>query len=177
MESLSRPSTLLENLLSTIPLVLEVGGLGVPVINFVQDHIEKHDLLCEQSGDSGGKEADEDIVVHDASMGNIAPEGQDVTLKGRRELSIFLCHLMGGKPGDDVPSDVLVFEDGLELLEKVIPSSKGDNSTRDDFFTEGVCSGQGRHFSHIQECKGNLLCVSVIGFLINSKIELDGIHL
>ena len=35
LESLGRPSTLLGNLFCMIPLVLEVDGFHVPVINFV----------------------------------------------------------------------------------------------------------------------------------------------
>ena len=74
MESLGRPSTSLSNLLSTIPLVLEVGRLGVPVFDFIWDGVEGHDPLHQQDGDSSGEEADQDIVVHDAGMSGVTLE-------------------------------------------------------------------------------------------------------
>ena len=40
LESLSRPPTLLSDLLSVIPLVLEVSRLSVPFVNFVGNGIE-----------------------------------------------------------------------------------------------------------------------------------------
>ena len=75
MESLGGPSTLLGNLFSTIPLILEVGGFRVPVVNFIWDGIKGHNLFHERSGDSGNEEADEDIVVHDASMSGVTLKG------------------------------------------------------------------------------------------------------
>ena len=66
LEGLSRPPTSLDNLFYTIPLVLEVGGFQVPVINFIWDCVEGHDLLHKWGGDSGSKETYEDVVVHDA---------------------------------------------------------------------------------------------------------------
>ena len=58
-----------------IPLVLEVDGFCVPVVDFIWDGIEGHDPLHEQGGDSGSKETNEDIVVHDASASNVALGG------------------------------------------------------------------------------------------------------
>ena len=81
MESLSGPSALLSDLLSTIPLVLEVGGFRVSVVDFIWDCIEGHDPLHEQGGDSGGEETDQDIVVSDAGTSGVALEGRDVTLE------------------------------------------------------------------------------------------------
>ena len=63
LESLGRPSVSLSDLLSTIPLVLKVGCLRVPVVNFIWDCVKGHDPLHECGGDSGGKKADQDIVV------------------------------------------------------------------------------------------------------------------
>ena len=71
LESLSRPSTSLSDLLGSIPLVLEVGCLRVPVVDFIWDCVKGHDLLHEQDGDSGGKETDQDIVVHDAGLSGV----------------------------------------------------------------------------------------------------------
>ena len=75
LESLSGPSALLSNLLSVIPLVLEMGRLFVPFINFVGNGVEGHDPLHEQGGDSGSEEADEDVVICDAGAGGVALEG------------------------------------------------------------------------------------------------------
>ena len=96
LESLSGPSALLSDLLSTIPLVLEVGGFRVSVVDFIWDCIEGHDPLHEQGGDSGGEETDQDIVVSDAGTSGVALECRDVALEGGRELPIFLNHAVGG---------------------------------------------------------------------------------
>ena len=121
LESLSGPSTVLGNLFCSIPLVLEVDSLGIPVIDLIRDSVNGHDLLHEWNGDSGSEEANEDIMVCDAGAGDIALKGGNVTLKQRGELSIFLGHTMGGKPGDGIPSSVLVFKYCLECGKEVIP--------------------------------------------------------
>ena len=74
MEGLGGPSTLLGNLFCLVALVLEVSGLGGPLSNLGRDGIERYDLLHEQGRDSGGKKTDEDIVVHDPGVENIALE-------------------------------------------------------------------------------------------------------
>ena len=71
LESLSGPSASLSNLLSTIPLVLKVGHLRVPVVNFIWDCVEGHDPLHEQGRDSSSEEADQDIVVRDTSTSGV----------------------------------------------------------------------------------------------------------
>ena len=74
MESLGRPSASLSDLLSAIPLVLEVDRFRVPFIDFVWNGVEGHDLLHEQGGDPSSEETDQDIVVRDAGMSSIALE-------------------------------------------------------------------------------------------------------
>ena len=74
MESLGRPPTSLSDLLGTIPLVLEVSRFGVPFVDFVWNGIKGHDPLHEWGGDSGSEEADEDVVVHDASASGVTLE-------------------------------------------------------------------------------------------------------
>ena len=69
-----------------------------------------------------------------------------------------------------------MFERRLELLQKVIPHSKGNGGAVDGVFPEGVGPGQGGPFSHVREGKGDLLCVIVVGSLIDRKVELDGVH-
>ena len=85
LEGLGGPSASLSDLFHVIPLVLEVGGFSVPVINFIWDGIKGHDLLHKQGGDSGSEEADKDVVVHDTSAGDIALECGDA-LQGQGEL-------------------------------------------------------------------------------------------
>ena len=81
MEGLSGPSALLSDLFYIVPLVLEVDGFQVSVIDFIWDCIKGHDPLHEQGGDSGSKETNEDVVVHNASTSGVTLEGQDVTLE------------------------------------------------------------------------------------------------
>ena len=75
LESLDGPLTLLSDLLSTIPLILEVGCLGVPFVDFVWNSIERHDPLHEWGRDSSSEEANEDIVVRDAGASGVTLEG------------------------------------------------------------------------------------------------------
>ena len=96
MESLGRPPASLSNLLGMIPLVLEVGCLSIPFVNFVRNGIEGHDLLHERGGNSGGEEANQDVMVRDASTSGVTLESRDVTFKRRGVLPIFLGHAVGG---------------------------------------------------------------------------------
>ena len=96
LESLGRPSTSLSDLLSTIPLVLEVSRFGVPFVDLIWNGVEGHDPFHERGGDSGGEETDEDIVVHDAGAGGVTLKGRDVALERRGVLPVLLGHLMGG---------------------------------------------------------------------------------
>ena len=81
LESLGRPSASLSDLFCVVPLILEVDCFRVPIIDFVRYSVKGHDPLHEQGGDSGGKEADEDIVVYDAGVSSVALEHQDITLE------------------------------------------------------------------------------------------------
>ena len=74
MKGLGGPSILLDDLFSMVPLVLEVDGFQVSVIDFIWDCIKGHDLLHEQGGDFGSKEANEDVVVCNASIGSVTLE-------------------------------------------------------------------------------------------------------
>ena len=75
MEGLSGPSALLSNLVHTVPLVLEISGLGLSLIDFIRDSVKGHDPLHKQSRDSDSEEADEHIVISNVSVGDIALEG------------------------------------------------------------------------------------------------------
>ena len=86
----------MSDLLCMVPLVLEVGGFQVPVVDFVWDSIKGHDLLHEQSGDSSGEETNQDVVVCDSSTSGVTLKCQDVTLKRGGELPILFNHVVGG---------------------------------------------------------------------------------
>ena len=58
LKGLDGPPAMLGNLFRSVPLVLEVNGLGIPLINLVGDGVKGHDLLHEWGGDSGGEETD-----------------------------------------------------------------------------------------------------------------------
>ena len=149
----------------------------VPIVDFIWDGIKGHDLLHEWGGDSSGEETDQDIVVRDAGTSGVTLECQDVALKRRRELPVLFDHVMGRQPGNGVPGCVLVLKSLLELLKEVVPTSKGDGGVRDGVFSESVCPSQGRPFGHVGQGKRDFLCISIIGFLIYHKVELDGMHL
>ena len=148
LEDLNGPSTLLSDLFDVVPLVLEMGSLGIPVIDFIWDGVKRRDPLHEQGRDSGSKEADEDIVVHDINIDNVALECGDVTLQGWRELSV-LHHLVGRKLGDGTSGGVLVFKCCLEFPKEVVSGFWGYGSTSDGFFSEGICPGQDRPLGHV----------------------------
>ena len=81
MEGLGGPSATLGNLVYLISLVLKMSGLGVPPINSCEDGVKGHDLLHKWGRDSSNKETDKDIVVCDASIGDVTLDSQDVTFK------------------------------------------------------------------------------------------------
>ena len=162
LESLGSPSTLLGNLLCTIPLVLEVSHLDVPFIDFFRDSVKGHDSFHEWGRNSSSKEANENIVICDASTGDIALEGQDVTLEQRGELPIFLYHSLGRESEDGIPGGVLVFTSCLKHGKEVVPHSQGYCCSRDGFLVEGVYPGQGRSFSHVGQGESGLFCIGVI---------------
>ena len=96
MESLGRPSALLGNLFHAVPLVLEMDCLGVSIIDLVWYSIKGHDLFHKWGGDSSSKEADQDVMVHDAGTDGVTLECGDITFQREGELSILLSHVVGG---------------------------------------------------------------------------------
>ena len=58
LEGPGRPPASLDNLFCAVPLILEVDGFQIPLINFIQYRVQGHDLLHEQGGDSISKETD-----------------------------------------------------------------------------------------------------------------------
>ena len=47
LEGLCGPSTVLDDLFCMVPLVLEMSGLGIPLVDFVGDSVERYDFLYE----------------------------------------------------------------------------------------------------------------------------------
>ena len=139
----------MSNLLGAIPLVLEVSCLRVPFLNFIRDSIERHDSFHEHGGDSGSEETDQDIVVRDAGTSGVALECQDITFERREELPILLGHSLSSQPRDSIPGCVLMLKGLLELLEKVVPGSKGNGSAINGVLLEGFGPGLGRAFGHV----------------------------
>ena len=117
-----------------------MSGFCVPVVNFVGDSVKGYDVLHEWGGNSGGKETYEDVMVHDASVGNVTLESWDVALKWRGEPSILFDHSVDEESGNDVLYSILAFKCGLELSYEVILGSKGHYGADDGFFSEGICS-------------------------------------
>ena len=51
-----------------------MSHLCVLLVDFTKDNVERHDPLHKRSGNPDDKEADENIVVCDVSMGNVTLE-------------------------------------------------------------------------------------------------------
>ena len=54
-----------------------------------------------------------------------------------------LLHPLGGKPGDGVPSDIVMLERGVELCDEVSESSERERRSRDGALAEGRRPGEG----------------------------------
>ena len=75
MEDFGGPSAVLSDLVSSVLFVLEMSGFGISLIDLIRDGVKGHDPLHEGCQDSGSKEADEDVIVCDASTGDVILEG------------------------------------------------------------------------------------------------------
>ena len=90
---------------------------------------------------------------------------------------IFLfLHSLGGKPGDGVPGDIVMFERGVELRDEVCESSEGKRCSRDGALAKGRCPGKSRPFSHVRKSKGDLLIVIVIDRFVNKEVKLHSVQ-
>ena len=81
LKGLSGSSTVLDDLISLVLLILEMSGLCVPLVNFHEYRVEGHNLLHERDGDPSSKEADENIVTNDTSMDDIPLEDENTTFE------------------------------------------------------------------------------------------------
>ena len=75
LEGLGGLSTTLGNLVSAVPLVLEMSSFGVPLVDFAWNGVKGHDLFHKWYRDPSSKEADEYIVICNVDAGNVALEG------------------------------------------------------------------------------------------------------
>ena len=96
MKSLSGSSTTLGNIIHSILLILEVSGLNVPLVDFCRDRVKGHNLFYERGRNSSDKEANEDVVINDTGVDDIALGCGDITLKCGGELSVLFDHSLGG---------------------------------------------------------------------------------
>ena len=80
--------------------------------------------------------------------------------------------MFGGKPGNGIPSDVMVFERGFELRNEVGEGPHGYGGPRDSVLSERGCPSEGGSFGHVGEGEGDLFAVGVVDFLIDKEIEL-----
>ena len=87
-----------------------------------------------------------------------------------------LFRSLGGKPGDGVPSDVVVFERGVELRDKVGEGSKGERGSRDGTLTKGRCPGKSRPFSHVRKGESDLFVVIVVNRFVDKEVGLYGVQ-
>ena len=95
---------------------------------------------------------------------------------GVRVVLFALLHALGGKPGDGVPGDVVVFKCGVELRDEVSESSKGKRCSRDGALAEGRCPGKSRSFSHIRKSESDLLIVIVVDRFVDKEVKLHGVQ-
>ena len=87
-----------------------------------------------------------------------------------------LLHSLGGKPGDSVSGDVVVFKRGVELCNEVGESSKGKRCSRDSALAKGRCPGKSRPFSHVREGESDLFVIIVINRFVDKEIKLHSMQ-
>ena len=118
--------------------------LHIPFVDGRGDGVHGHDVVHEWRWDSCGKIADQDVGVGDIGEGNVVFESGNIfRQRGGVGVVLLLLHSLGGKPGDGVSGDIMVFERGVELRDEVSESSKGKCCSRDGALVEGRCPGKG----------------------------------
>ena len=85
-------------------------------------------------------------------------------------------HVFGGKPGDGSSGDIVVFECGFELSDKVGECAHGYGGSCDGLLSE--CGGpcESGSLGHVGKGEGNHFVVGVVDFLINEKVEACGVQ-
>ena len=171
------PGVSLGDIVGSLPLGLESNGLLVPLVDGGGDSVHRHDTVHERRWDSCGEIADQDVGVGDVCEGNVVFKHGNIFRQGRGvRVVLLLLHSLGRKPGDGVPSDIVVFERGVELRDEVSEGSKGKCRPRDGALAEGQCPGKGRSFGHVGKGEGNLLIVIVIDRLVDKEVKLHSVQ-
>ena len=162
---------------SALPLSLESDRLLVPFVDGRGDGVHGHDAAHERGWDSCGEIADQDVGVGDISEGDVVFErGNIFRQRGGVRVILLFLHSLGGKPGDGIPGDVVVFEHCVELRDKVSESSQGERCSRDGALAKGRCPGKSRSFSHVREGKSDLLVIIVLNHFVDKEIKLHGVQ-
>ena len=173
-----RPRISFGDVVGSLPLSLERDSLLVPFMNGGGDGVHGHDAAHERGWDSCGEVSNQDIGIGDIGEGNVVFEGGNIFRQrgGVRVVLLALLHSLGGKPGDGVSGDVVVFKRGVELCDKVSESSEGEHCSRDGALAKGRCPGEGRPFSHVRKSKSDLLIVIVIDRFVDKEVELHSVQ-
>ena len=146
-----RPRVSFGNVVGSFPLSLESDGLFVPFIDGGGDGVHGHDAAHERGWDSCGKVSDQDVWVGDICEGDVVLKGGNIFRQGGGVgvILLALLHLLGGKPGDGVPGDIMVLKRGVKLRDEVSKGSERKSCSRDGALAEGRCPGKGRPFGHV----------------------------
>ena len=175
---MGRSRVSLGDVVSALPLSLESDGLLVPFVDGRGDSVHGHDVAHERGWDSCGEVSDQDVGVRDISEGDVVFKGGDILHQGGgvRVILFALLHSLGGKPGNGVPGDIMVFERGVELRDEVSKSSKGKCCSRDGALAKGCCPSKGRPFSHVREGESDLFVVVVVDRFVDKEVKLHGMQ-
>ena len=123
---------------------MESDSLLVPFVDGGGDGVHGHDSAHERGWDSCREVSDQDVGVGDIGEGDVVFECGDILhQRGRVGVVLFLLHPLGGKPGDSVSGDIVVFKRGVELRDEVSEGSKGKRCSRDGALAEGCRPGKG----------------------------------
>ena len=174
---MGRPRVSLGDVVGALPLSLESDSLLVPFVDGRGDGVHGHDAAHERGWDSCGEITDQDVGIRDVCEGDVVfKRGNIFRQRGGVGVVFLLLHSLGGKPGNGVPGDVVVFERGVELRDKVGESSEGKRCSRDGVLAKGRCPGKGRPFSHVREGKSDLLIIIVVNRFVDEEIKLHGMQ-
>ena len=103
-------------------------------------------------------------------MRNVLNEGWGVSVV------LPLGHAFGGKPGDGGSGDVVVFECGFKLSDKVGECTHGYGSSGDGVLSERGGPCEGGSLGHVGKGEGNHFVVGVIDFVIDEEVEAYSIQ-
>ena len=163
----------LGNVVGTLPLGLESDSLFVPFVDGRGDSVHRHDAAHERGWDSCGEVSNQDVGVGDMGEGDVVFERGNIFRQGGGVgVILLLLHSLGGKPGNGVPGNVVVFKRSVELCDEVSKSSKGERGSRDGALAKCCCPGKGRPFSHVRKGEGDLLIDIVVDCFVDKEVEL-----